>query len=211
VVEISFVRRLEEEKMMPRTFPAMCAVLTLSLLGTSAARAQGETIKVGVFDPDVLWKQTDIGKKYNADLTVTRDRLQAQIDQKTEELQTTRSKLRQQQQSLSMDKVAEMQKDILNRETELERLNEDATKEMKFQAGQFQGRFEEMLAKTVEAFGKEKGYVLILTRGAVVYSASAIDINQYLIAKFNEMNKPPASTTATPPRKPEAGKEPPKN
>ena len=121
------------------------------------------------------------------------------------------SKLRQQQQALSVDKVTEMQQDILSKETELDRLNEDATKELKFQAGQFQGRFQEMLLKTVDAFGKEKGYTLILTRGAVVYSASTIDINQYLIAKFNEMNKPTASTTAPPPRKPEAGKEPPKN
>jgi Skp family chaperone for outer membrane proteins len=192
-------------------FPAMCAVLTLSVLGASAARAQGEAMKIGVFDPEVLWKQTDIGKKYNEDLSVARDRLLAQIDKKTEELQTTRSKLRQQQQTLSVDKVTEMQQYILSKETELDRLNEDATKEMKFQFGQFQGRFQEMLTKTLDAFGKEKGYALILTRGAVVYSASSIDIDQYLIAKFNEMNKPPASTTATPPRKPEAGKEPPKN
>jgi Skp family chaperone for outer membrane proteins len=191
--------------------PAMCAVLTLSVLGASAARAQGEVMKIGVFDPEVLWKQTDIGKKYNEDLSVARDRLLAQIDKKTEELQTTRSKLRQQQQTLSVDKVTEMQQYILSKETELDRLNEDATKEMKFQFGQFQGRFQEMLTKTLDAFGKEKGYALILTRGAVVYSASSIDIDQYLIAKFNEMNKPPASTTATPPRKPEAGKEPPKN
>jgi Skp family chaperone for outer membrane proteins len=192
-------------------FPAMCAVLTLSVLGASAARAQGEVMKIGVFDPEVLWKQTDIGKKYNEDLSVTRDRLLAQIDKKTEELQSTKSKLRQQQQTLSVDKVTEMQQDILSKETELDRFNEDATKEMKFQFGQFQGRFQEMLTKTLDAFGKEKGYALILTRGAVVYSASSIDIDQYLIAKFNEMNKPPASTTATPPRKPEAGKVLPKN
>jgi hypothetical protein len=66
-----------------------------------------------------------------------------------------------------------------------------------------------MLLKTVDAFGKEKGYALILTRGAVVYSASSIDINQYLIAKFNEMNRTAPTTGA--PKKPEAGKEPPKH
>ena len=189
--------------MIPRMFPAMCAVLTLSVLGASAARAQGEVMKIGVFDPEVLWQQTDIGKKYNEDLSVTRDRLQAQIAKKTEELQTTRSKLRQQQQTLSVDKVTELQQDILSRETELDRLSEDATKEMKFQVGQFEGRFQEMLAKTLDAFGKEKGYALILTRGAVVYSASSLDINQYLIARFNEMNKAPtAPTAAAPPKKP---------
>ena len=184
---------------MPRMIPAACAVLTLSVLGVPAARAQGEAMKIGVFDPNVLWEQTEVGKKYNQDLSAARDRLQSQIDRKTEELQATRSKLRQQQQTLSEDKVSEMQQDILSKETELDRLSEDATKEMKFQVGQFQGRFQEMLAKTLDAFGKEKGYALILTRGAVVYSASSIDINQYLIAKFNEMNRT-TPTTAGPPK-----------
>ena len=75
---------------MPSMIPAVCAVLTLSVLGAPAARAQGEAIKIGVFDPDVLWKQTEVGKKYNQDLSAARDRLQSQIDKKAEELQATK-------------------------------------------------------------------------------------------------------------------------
>jgi outer membrane protein len=196
--------------MMPRWIPAV-AVLTLSLFGAPVARAQGETMKIGVFDPDVLWKQTEVGKKYNQDLSAARDRLQAQIDKKTDELEATKSKLRQQQQTLSDDKVNEIKKDILSKQTELERLNEDATKEMKYQLGEVQGRFQEMLVKTLETFGKEKGYSLILTRAVVEFNSSGIDISQDLIAKFNEMNKAPAAPAAAPPKKPEAGKQPPKN
>jgi Skp family chaperone for outer membrane proteins len=131
--------------MMPRFIPAVCAVLTLSLFGASVARAQGETMKIGVFDPEVLWKQTGVGKKYNQDLSAARDRLQSQVDKKTEEVETTKSKLRQQQQTLSDDKVTEMKKDIVNKRTDLDRLNEDATKEMKYQLSEVQGRFQEML------------------------------------------------------------------
>lgn len=196
---------------MPRFIPAVCAVLTLSLLGAPAARAQGEAMKIGVFDPEVLWKQTEVGKKYNQDLSAARDRLQSQIDKKQEDLEATKSKLRQQQQTLSDDKVNDMKKDILNKQTELDRLNEDATKEMKYQLGEVQSRFQEMLVKTLETYGKEKGYALILNRSVVDFSAPGVDISQDLIVKFNEMNKAPAPTAAAPPKKPEAGKQPPKN
>jgi Skp family chaperone for outer membrane proteins len=195
---------------MPRFILVVCAVLTLSLLVAPAARAQGESMKIGVFDPEVLWKQTEVGKRYNQDLSAARDRLQSQIDKKQEELEGTKSKLRQQQLTLSDDKVNDMKKDILGKQTELDRLNEDATKEMKYQLGEVQGRFQEMLVKTLETYGKEKGYSLILNRSVVDFSAPGVDISQDLIAKFNEMHKPTANA-AVPPKKPEAGKEPPKN
>jgi Skp family chaperone for outer membrane proteins len=185
-------------------------VLALGLLSPTVTAAQGEASKIGVFDPEVLWKQTEVGKKYNQDLSAARDRLQAQIDKKQEDMEALKSRIRQQQQSLSDDKINEMKKDLIGKQTELDRLNEDATKEMKYQLSEVQGRFQEMLMKTLDAYGKEKGYALILNRGVVDFSANGIDISQDLIAKFNEMHKP----TAVPPgpaKKPDAGKEPPKN
>ena len=186
-------------------------VLAISLMGPSLAAAQGEAVKIGVFDPEVLWKQTEVGKKYNQDLSAARDRLQGQIDKKQEDMEALKSRIRQQQQSLSEDKINEMKKDLIGKQTELDRLNEDATKEMKYQLGEVQGRFQEMLLKTLDTYGKEKGFALILNRGVVDYSANGIDISQDLIAKFNEMHKPTAAPPPGPAKKPDAGKEPPKN
>jgi Skp family chaperone for outer membrane proteins len=185
-------------------------VLALGLLSPTVTAAQGEASKIGVFDPEVLWKQTEVGKKYNQDLSAARDRLQAQIDKKQEDMEALKSRIRQQQQSLSDDKINEMKKDLIGKQTELDRLNEDATKEMKYQLSEVQGRFQEMLLKTLDAYGKEKGYALILNRGVVDFSATGIDISQDLIAKFNEMHKPTAAPPG-PAKKPDAGKEPPKN
>ena len=185
-------------------------VLALAVAGPAFAADPPGTMKIGVFDPEVLWKQTEVGKKYNQDLSAARDRLQASIDKKQEDVEALKSRLRQQQQSLSEDKINDMKKEILGKQTELDRLNEDATKEMKYQLGEVQGRFQEMLLKTLDAYGKEKGYSLILNRGVVDFISPGVDISQDLIAKFNEMHKP-AATPAGPAKKPEAGKEPPKN
>ena len=183
---------------MPR-WMMMPLAFALLVLGIAPAGAQlAEPVRIGVYDQETVWKLTDVGKKSNADLSEARDKLQGEIDKKQAEIDAMRDKLRQQQASLSDDKAAQMQKDIQNRVIELNRLNDDATREMKSQLGEVQNRFAQMLSDTVEAFGKEKNYTLILNKGVIDYNAPQIDVTQSLIQKFNEMHKAPPSTTAKP-------------
>src|SRR5262245_9660875 len=109
-----------------------CAPLALLVLMTGAPplRAQAEVPKYGVFDPETVWKLTDVGKKYNQDLNDARDKLQSDIDKKQADIDALRDKLRQQQASLSEDKAAQMQRDIQNKTIELNRMTDDATREM---------------------------------------------------------------------------------
>ncbi|HXU13258.1 MAG TPA: OmpH family outer membrane protein [Candidatus Binatia bacterium] len=183
---------------MPRWMmvPLAFAVLVVGIARASAQQA--EPMRIGVYDQETVWKLTDVGKKSNADLSEARDKLQGEIDKKQAEIDAMRDKLRQQQASLSDDKAAQMQKDIQNRVIELNRLTDDATREMKSQLGEVQNRFAQMLSDTVEAFGKEKNYTLILNKGVIDYNAPQIDVTQSLIQKFNEMHKAPPSSTAKP-------------
>jgi Skp family chaperone for outer membrane proteins len=179
-------------------------VLALLLVPAAAARAQvapNEHVRIGVFDPETLWKQTEVGKKYNTDLSETRDRLQSNIDKKKEEIDGLTDKMRQQQASLSEEKLQQMQKDIQNKGIELNRLNDDATREMKSQLNDVQNRFQQMLMDTLETYGKEKSFALILNKSVTDYNAPQIDITQELIARFNEMHKAPASSAPKAPVK----------
>jgi Skp family chaperone for outer membrane proteins len=181
---------------MPRLLIPALLVLALIVV-PSPIGAQAEPMKIGIFDPEILWKQSEVGKKYNQDLSASRDRLQSQIDKKQDDVEALKARLRQQQASLNDDKINEMKKEIIAKQTELDRLNEDATKEMKYQLGEVQSRFQEMLVKSIEAFGKEKAYTIILNKGVIDYNAASIDISQELMAKFNEMHKVPAATAGT--------------
>ncbi len=179
-------------------------VLALFLAPAAAAQVQtgpNDHGRIGVFDPETLWKQTEVGKKYNADLSETRDRLQAIIDKKKEEIDALTDKMRQQQASLSEEKLQQMQKDVQNKGIELNRMNDDATREMKSQLTDVQNKFQQMLMDTLEAYGKEKDLALILNKSVTDYNAPQIDITQDLIAKFNEMHKAPASPASKAPAK----------
>ncbi len=169
--------------------------LFLALCG-SGALAQGEApSKIGVFDPEAVWKTTEVGKKMNQDLSDARDRLQTGIDKKQQEIEALVEKLRQQQASLSDDKAQQMQKDIQNKRVELNRMNEDATNDMKQQLNEVQGRFQQMLSETLDAFGKEKHFSLILNKAGVDFKTDQIEVNQELITKFNEVNKATSRST----------------
>lgn len=198
---------------MPRWIWGPLALLMVTL-GTAPLPAQpAEPLKIGVFDPETIWKITEVGKKYNQDLNEARDRLQGDIDKKQAEIDALRDKLRQQQASLSEDKASQMQKDIQNKTIELNRLQDDATREMKSQLSDVQNRFQQMLVNTLEVFGKEKNFTLILNKGVIDYNSPQIDITQDLIQKFNDMHKAPTAPAASKPqpkKAPEKPKETPK-
>jgi len=186
--------------------PRLSRLLPLCLLALSLsaviASAQNDVPKIGVFDPETLWKVTEIGKQYNADLSASRDRLQGDIDKKQQEIDALREKMRQQSASLSDDKITQMSKDVQNKMIELNRMNDDATREMKSQLGDVQNRFQQMLVETVETYGKEKNLLLILNKGVIDYNAPSVDITQELIGRFNEMHKASPAATKAPVRKP---------
>jgi len=184
---------------MHRSVLVALAVAGIAAIGV--AQAQTETVRIGIFDPETVWRLTDVGKRYNQDLSEARDRLQGTIDKKSEDAEAMKAKLRQQQHSLSEEKQQQMQKDIQNRLIDLNRMQDDATREMKQQLTDVQNRFQQMLLDTLQTFGKEKGFTLILNNGVIDYAAPQIDVTQDLIAKFNEMHKVPAASTGKSPSK----------
>ena len=92
-----------------------------------------------------------------------------------------------------------MQKEILDKKTDLDRLNEDATREMRSQLAEVQTRFQEMLIRTLDVFGEENTYTLILNKGVIDYNSTSIDITEKLIARFDQMHKVPPASASNPP------------
>jgi len=191
------------------------ALLAAASLGTAAAQQQ--EFRIGVFDSQPVWQQTEEGKKMQAQLAAFRDSKLAEINAREAELGKLREKLRSQEVSLSDDKKNQMLKEIDQKTIDLKRLNDDASREMQSQFGDSRDQFQKELFEVVEALGKEKKYTLILEKSIVVYSDNVVDITPEVVTKFNQMFKgeAPASKAKearpqTEPKKPapEAGKKP---
>jgi Skp family chaperone for outer membrane proteins len=127
-------------------------VLTSALLVagfTGAALGQSEGIRIGVFDSQAIWQQTEEGKKIQSQLASFRDTKISEINAKEAELNKLKEKLREQEVSLSDDKRNQMLKDIDQKSIDLKRLNDDATREMKAQLGDSQDQFQKELVEVV--------------------------------------------------------------
>ena len=164
-----------------------CSILAAGLTG--AALAQQEGTRIGVFDSQAIWQQTEEGKKIQAQLASFRDTKISEINAKEAELNKLKDKLREQEVSLSDDKRSQMLKDIDQKSIDLKRLNDDATREMKAQLGDSQDQFQKELVEVVTALGKEKKYLLILEKSIVVYNDAVVEVTGEVIAKFNQMYK----------------------
>jgi Skp family chaperone for outer membrane proteins len=170
-----------------------------------AALAQ-ESVRIGVFDSQTVWQQTEEGKKIQSQLQSFRDGKISEINTKESELTKLKDRLREQEVSLSDEKRTQMLKDIDQKSIDLKRLNDDATREMKAQLGDSQDQFQKELVEVVTAVGKDKKYLLILERAIVVYNDAVVDVTGEVIAKFNQMYK--GGTQASPAAKPKETKPP---
>lgn len=161
--------------------------LFLSVMFMGWATPQNSGLRIGVFDSQPVWQETNEGKKMQANLAAFRDNKMAEINAKENELNQLRQKLRDQEMSLTDEKKNQMLKSIDQKAIDLKRLNDDATREMKNQLGDAQDQFQKELFLVVEALGKEKSYSLILEKTIVVYSAQTLDITDEVVGKFNQM------------------------
>ena len=163
------------------------ALLAAASLGTAAAQQQ--EYRIGVFDSQPVWQQTEEGIRMRTTLEAYRDRKQSEFNSREAELNTLKEKLRSQEVSLSDDKKNQMLKEIDQKTIELKRLGDDVSRDLQSQFGDARDQFQKELFDVVEALGKEKKYTLILEKSIVVYNDSAVDITPEVVAKFNQMFK----------------------
>lgn len=193
---------MTEERETQRMFSRIFAG-TLLAAGLSGMALAQEGPRIGIFDSQAIWQQTEEGKKLQAQLASFRDGKIAEINAKETELNKLKDKLREQEVSLSDDKRNQMMKDIDQKAIDLKRLNDDATREMKAQLGDSQDQFQKELVDVVTAVGKEKKYLVILEKSIVVYNDPVVEVTGEVIAKFNQLYKgggsAPATKTAKPP------------
>ncbi len=189
--------------MTGKTF-VIALVAAASLLPAAAQQQEG---RIGVFDSQPVWQQTEEGKKMQAQLQAFRDTKLAEINGKEADLNKLKDKLRTQDASLSDDKRSQMMKDIDQKTLDLKRLNDDATRDMQSQFSDARDQFQKELFEVVEALGREKKYTLILEKSIVVYNDAAVDITPEVVTKFNQMFKGEAG--ATPAAKGKESKAPP--
>jgi len=153
----------------------------------AAPVAEAQTPKIGVFDAQAVSENTEMGKRIQAELTAFTEGKEAEIAERQQQVTELRNQLTQQSLSLSAERRAALEKGIQRQLLELQSFQETANRELELEYASATKEFQEKLIVTVDTFGKDEGFSLILDRSQVAWFAASIDVTSAIVDRFNRM------------------------
>ena len=165
---------------------AATAILAAALSAPLAGAAEPEDFRIGVFDQAAVFEQTTAGQEMRAKLSTLREQKQKEIEGKESILKSLREKYDNEKLNMTVERRAEMERQIEQEIRNLQRIDEDATREMRSQLGEYQEQFQRETYKVVEQLGREQGFTLILEQSILFYHANAIDITELVVQRFDQ-------------------------
>ncbi|MEE9218662.1 MAG: OmpH family outer membrane protein [Acidobacteriota bacterium] len=162
----------------------LCVFLLCSVQGAAQTQAAGLT-KIGVFEPGSVFEQSELGKKMKADIEALTKRKRSEVQSLEAELRAMQDKFRQEEPSLSEERLNERERQLQQKSIELKRLRDDANREVQAQVADIEQAFQREVLKVIEALGREGEYALIFDRAAVAFVAPAVDITSEIVGRMN--------------------------
>jgi len=172
---------------MRRKFILVAVVLIACL--PSVVWSQQQPIKIGVVDSNRIIQESVVGKNFL-------NSLEAQRQQKQQEIAARETKLREDQQnyqkqmfSLSEEARSRTEKELQQRQLELQRLREDADSELRSFYTDGIMDIERKVMPIIEEVAKEKGLILVLENApqrGMLFVDPSIDITEEVIARFDK-------------------------
>jgi outer membrane protein len=157
------------------------------LLLAASPVALAQSVKVGVFNAQVVSENTQMGQRIQAELTVFTERKESEIVKRQERLAALRQQLSQQSLSLSSDKRSALEMDVQRHALELQSFQEAAGRELELEYASATRDFQDKLVLAVDTFGSDEGFSILLDRSQVAWAASATDVTSAIIDRFNRM------------------------
>ncbi len=164
------------------------------LIGTFAAPAIAEDLKVAYVDMERAFTECEAGKTAKGVFTRKLESLTRRIEADEGHLTRMRDDLEKSASTLSGD--ARSEKEIAYREKyrNYQRLVKDSQDDLRREDSELTNKIVATLLVVVEKVGKGGGYTLVLEKKSVLYAAQSIDITDQVI---QEMNKRPNPVTVT--------------
>jgi len=165
----------------------MVLLMAAALFLTGAAMAQESGMKIGVFDSSIVFDRSQHGQDLKADVERLRDLRLKEMGDKQQELETLRQEMRTKDLTFNEDTRDGMLQRINQLQIDLQRMNDDATREVQAEFNQAQKKLQLELLSVVDAVGRDGSFSLILEKGLTLYAAPDHDITGLVLDKFDEM------------------------
>jgi len=185
-------------------------VILALLISSPSLRAQNSKVVVVDFERAVV--ESTEGKKSSDKFNTALQAKQGDVEKKQKELEDQQKKLQNGARTLNDTAKADLQRDIDRRTTDLQRINEDAQKELQTLRDQLLRPIAERATAILNAMADEQGYTVVIDVSSpdqnVLWWNKKNEITDELIKRINaaapqqpaktEAPKPSTATPATP-------------
>jgi len=164
----------------------LAGYLVTALCAAAPAAADGE--KIGVVDIDQALNSTEEGKAAREELSRKQREAQGKLEPMVDRFKTMQEELKSKRFVLSEEALYQKQLDLVELKTQIDNRAKQLEDKFKVDKERLEGPLRKKLIAIVAELGKEKGYSLILARGAggMLYNREALDITDQVIERFNK-------------------------
>lgn len=173
--------------MRPRNQIALAAVLLLSAT-TAAPAAQQDAPKIALINGQRAIEESTIGRQEMEQVTAAAQQWDQRIQAVRDELDALTRQRQEQALTLNDDALARLNLEIEEKQVEIERMRDDAQRELTRQQQQATNRINSQFGPVVEQLATQGGYDLILDTSrvpGVLFFSDAIDVTDDFLALVN--------------------------
>ena len=159
------------------------AALALPVFAQNAAPA-----RMAVIDVQRVLNTSAAGKQAQDRLKKLQEDKMTRANKMQEDLKALDNEINTKKLSLSEDKLADLQKQLADKQVALQRFGQDADKELGDARDKELLALENKIKPVIDQIGKEMGLAVIFNKfeSGLVYASDAIDITDTVIKRFND-------------------------
>jgi outer membrane protein len=174
----------KEMGMRLTTALTVMAVAILSVTGGSPAFG-ADAPKIAVVNLQTVLETSVPGKAAQNELKTQKDKLEADLKQKGNELQELEKRLQREAMVMSKESREDKERELRIKASDLQALQKKYRSDLQDLERRFMGQLQKDISELVAEIGKKEGYVLIVSNIGVLYSLPAMDITNRLIQDLN--------------------------
>jgi outer membrane protein len=159
--------------------------LAVLLLLSGGPAFSADPVKIGVVDLQKILETSNSGKAAQNELKVQRDKMQADMKQRGNEIQEIESRMQREAMVMSKETREEKEREHRIKVSDFQALQRKYQSDLQEVERSLMGKLQTEITSLVSDIAKKEGYLLVISNIGVIYSLPSTDITERLIQELN--------------------------
>jgi len=159
--------------------------LAVLLLLAAGPAFSADPVKIGVVDLQKILETSNSGKAAQNELKAQRDKMQADMKQRGNEIQEIEGRMQREAMVMSKETREEKEREHRIKVSDFQALQRKYQGDLQEIERKLMGRLQTEITSLVSDIAKKDGYLLVISNIGVIYSLPSTDITERLIQELN--------------------------